>query len=144
MNYKAKKILKNARVLIVLATVLLELVAIHPSPNAEGVTIRSVMTNSSASLAGIASPKPTAPPTSKERITSMNNIPIKDITDYYKFISELIPNRTIQIKTDQKLYRLTTKPLINTTVLSEQEQKIGLQFSRSCKTMLSSGGSTEA
>lgn len=122
MKHKVKKIFKNLRVIITLIAIVLAIVAIHPS-TADGVTIRSVKVNSSASIAGIISPKPTAPPTSKERILSLNNVPINDISDYYDFVKDLQPNRTVQIKTNKKFYRLTTKPKLNITILSELEPK---------------------
>ena len=124
MNFKTKKIFTNVKVIIVLVAVLLALVAIHPVPNAKGVAIRNVLLNSSASIAGIESPKPTSSPTSKERMLSMNNEIIEDITDYYEFTNKLEPNRTVQIKTNKKIYRLTTKPLLNITYLDEKEPKI--------------------
>ncbi|TKJ17615.1 hypothetical protein CEE44_03715 [Candidatus Woesearchaeota archaeon B3_Woes] len=122
MKHKAKKIFKNLRVIITLVAIVLAIVAIHPS-TADGVTIRSVKTNSSASIAGIVSPKPTAPPTSKERIISMNNVPINDISDYHDFVKDLQPNRTVQVKTNVKFYRLITKPKLNITILSKLEPK---------------------
>jgi preprotein translocase subunit SecD len=118
---KTKKILTNFRVIIVLAFVLIALAAIHPSPGAEGVTIRNVRTNSSASLAGIESPKPTATPMNKERVVSMNNVPIEDSVDYYNFIDELKPNRTIHIKTNKAVYKLTTREAFETIELNETE-----------------------
>ena len=57
---KVKKIFINLRVIIFLAVILFAVVAINPQPFNKGVTIRNVMINSSASLAGIESPKPTA------------------------------------------------------------------------------------
>ena len=122
MKHKIKKIFKNVRVIITLVAIVFAIVAIHPS-TADGVTIRSVKTNSSASIAGLVSPKPTALPTSKERILSMNNVPINDISDYHDFVKDLQPNRTIQIKTNVKFYRLITKPKLNITVLNELEPK---------------------
>jgi preprotein translocase subunit SecD len=121
MNHKTKKIIKNVRVIIVLIAVILAIVAMQPNPSAKGVAIRSVVVNSSASLAGFTSPKPTAPPMSRERIVSMNNNPISDISDYYEFISTLEPNRTVQVKTNKQLYKLTTKPLLDITILGDQE-----------------------
>jgi len=123
MNNKLKKILKNFKVIIVLVAVLLAIVAIYPAPTAKGVAIRSVLTNSSASLAGIQSPKPTASPMRRVRIISMNNVPIDDIEDYYEFIETLQPNRTIQLKTNKKIYKLTTQPELNVTFLNELESK---------------------
>ena len=114
---KFKKIITNWRVILAFIFIVLALVSIYPNPFATGVTIRSVVTNSSASIAGIVSPKPTATPMSRERIISMNNIPIENLEDYYDFISTLKPNRTVHIKTNKNLYRLVTKPLTNDSEL---------------------------
>src|SRR3989338_5069732 len=107
MNYKIKHILTNWRIIILLIFIVVSLVAIHPTLS-KGVAIRNVITNSSASIAGIPQPKPNAQPVSRERIISINNAPIKDVEGYYKHVSTLGPNRTIQIKTTKGMYRLTT------------------------------------
>ena len=108
MNRKAKKIFKNPRVIILLAAMVLAVVAINPNPWNEGAAIRSVAMNSSASLAGIESPKPTVQPMSRERILSVDNEEIQDAQGYYEAVSGLNPNTTIQIKTNKALYKLTT------------------------------------
>ena len=121
---KLKKIFTRLRVIVALVAVILAVVAIYPNPWVEGVTIRSIELNSSASLAGIESPKPTAPPMSKERIISMNNIPIQDIAGFNDFIDSLTPNRSITIKTNKNTYLLKTLPEYNITILDETEEKI--------------------
>jgi preprotein translocase subunit SecD len=120
---KLKKIITHWRIILALIAIVLALVAIHPNPFVKGLAIRSVAFNSSASLAGIESPKPTASPMSRERIISMNNIPIENIEDYYDFISTLKVNRTVHVKTNKNLYRLVTKSEIEVTVLNETETK---------------------
>lgn len=121
---KIKEIFTKIRIVITLVAVLLAIVAIHPNPWVEGVAIRSVELNSSASLAGIESPKPTSSPMSKERITSINNIPIKNVLDYENFVSGLTVNRTITVKTNKQSYLLKTKPLYKITILNETEEQI--------------------
>ena len=121
---KIKKIFTNLRVIIALVAVILAITAIHPNPLVEGVAIRSIELNSSASLAGIESPKPTSAPMSKEIITSMNNIPIEDISDFTNFINSLTPNRSVTIKTNKNTYLLRTLPEYKITVLNETEKKI--------------------
>jgi len=83
---KLKKLLTDIRVIILLAALVMAIVAIHPSPGTEGVTIKAVQKNSLASLAGIENPKPKSTPLSKERILAMNNKPIKSIKDYYSIV----------------------------------------------------------
>ncbi len=120
---KLKKIFTNLRVIILLAVILFAVVAINPNPLNKGVTIRNVIINSSASLAGIESPKPTASPMSKERIISMNNKPINNVLDYYSFEAGLKPNRTVRIKTNKGIYRLITKYNTETIILNETINK---------------------
>ncbi len=120
---KLKKIFTNLRVIILLAVILFAVVAINPNPLNKGVTIRNVIINSSASLAGIESPKPTASPMSKEIIISMNNKPINNVLDYYSFEAGLKPNRTVRIKTNKGIYRLITKYKTETIILNETINK---------------------
>jgi preprotein translocase subunit SecD len=120
---RAKKIFTNLRVIIALVAILLAVVAIHPNPFVKGIAIRNIAFNSSASLAGIQSPKPTANPMSRERIISMNNVPIDNLQDYYDFVSSLKINRTINLKTNKGLYKLTTREKIEIKQLNETETK---------------------
>ncbi len=120
---KTKKIITHWRIILVLIFIVLAVVAIHPNPFAKGVTIRAVTTNSSASIAGITSPKPTTSPMSRERIITMNSKTINDLQDYYDFISTLKVNRTVHVKTNKNLYRLVTKPEVEIIELSETETK---------------------
>lgn len=127
MKYKLKTIFTNVRVLILLGFIVMALVAINPHPFAKGVAIRGVLTNSSASLAGIPQPKPTGTPMSKERIIAINNKPIDTVGDYYDFTNNLKINQSIQIKTNKGLYRLTvrekTKTIeLNETIIKEVEE----------------------
>ena len=101
---KTKKIFTNFKVIIALVAVLLAVFAIHPNPTAEGVAIRSINANSSASIAGIESPKPTATPMSRERVIAINNRPIENIEDYYEFEESLKANRTVHVRTNEGLY----------------------------------------
>jgi preprotein translocase subunit SecD len=123
MKETAKKMLKSVRIIILLAFIVMSIIAIHPSPSAEGAAIRSVARNSSASLAGIQSPSPTSTPMSKERVIAINNEPITNADDYMRFVSTLEPNRVVQLKTTKGFYQLKTKPLINITYLDEWENR---------------------
>ncbi len=114
-----KKIFLNPRIIIVLLALLISLYALAPNPFRDGATIRSVDRESAAAIAGISSPSPNEAPASKERIVSVNNVKIKNANDYYKAIEGLPPNRSIQIKTTRAAYRVSTKPLLNVTVLPE-------------------------
>ena len=106
MNYKIKKLITNWRVILLALFIVISLIAIHPTLS-EGVAIRSVLTNSSASIAGIPQPKPNIQPVARERIITINNKPINDIEDYYKHISTVSSNRSFTIKTTKGAYKLT-------------------------------------
>lgn len=117
MKKKAKKMFTNIRIIVLLIALLLAVVSINPHPNATGVAVRNVIQNSSASLAGIESPKAAIRPVARERIIAINNIPIKDIEDYYDVVNELKPNQTITVRTNKEAYKLTTKEEKNKTTI---------------------------
>ncbi len=109
MNPKLKKIFTNSRVIILLVVLLLAIIAIYPRPGVEGVVIRNVITNSSASEAGIRQPAATVKPVNRERILEINNKPIKTVEEYYDYTGTFSPNQSVQIKTNKGLYRLITR-----------------------------------
>ncbi|MBS3105014.1 hypothetical protein J4234_02045 [Candidatus Woesearchaeota archaeon] len=105
MNYKIRKLITNWRVILLALFIIISLIAIHPTLS-KGVAIRSVLTNSSASIAGIPQPKPNVQPVQRERIISINNIPIDDVESYYKSMASIGINRTFQIKTTKGAYKI--------------------------------------
>ncbi len=123
MNHKIKNLVTNWRVILLTIVIIVSLVAIHPTLS-KGVAIRSVITNSSASVAGISQPKPNIMPVARERIISINNAPINNVDEYNKYVSALAPNRSIQVKTTKGVYRLTTREAFVTVQLNETEEKI--------------------
>ena len=122
MNYKIKKLVTNWRIILLVIFIVLSLIAIRPTFG-EGVAIRSVVTNSSASSSGIAQPKPDIQPVFREKILSINNAQINSVEEYYKIISALSPNRTIQIKTTKGSYRITSREKFETIQLNETEER---------------------
>ena len=64
MNYKIKKLITNWRIILLTVLIVVSIVAIYPT-SSKGVAIRSVMTNSSANIAGIPQPKPNIQPVRK-------------------------------------------------------------------------------
>jgi preprotein translocase subunit SecD len=123
MNRKVKKIFTNTRVIILLVFLVLAVVAMHPNPYKRGVAIRNVITNSSANLAGVQSPKPNMAPMSREVITAINNRIITDVEDYSNAIMNLRPNMSIQVRTDEGLYRLIVKEEVEVVELNGTEWK---------------------
>ncbi len=104
-----KKIFTNWRVILLLIFVLFALIAINPSFGREGVTIRSVTTNSSASDAGMHSPTSKETPLAKERILSINGEEVKNVDDFYSLTSNLYLNQTIRIETSKDTYTLIVR-----------------------------------
>lgn len=104
-----KKAAFNLRTFILFTALLLCVFAINPHFFNEGVSIRSVEYNSSASIAGITNPKPTTPPLSREKITAINEIEIKNIADYYKAESSFSADEPVRVKTNKNLYSLIVK-----------------------------------
>ena len=102
----------------------LAIVAINPRPGAEGVMIKNVITNSSAAEAGIVQPLPSVKPVNRERILEIDNKPIKNVEEYYNYVNTLVPNQSVQIKTNKGLYRLTTREDIEVIELNETVEKI--------------------
>lgn len=120
---KFKKMLKNFRVIILLIFLVLAIVSINPNPWREGVTIRTVTTESSANIAGMTNPDPSSTPMARERIIEINDKPISDVTDYNNLIQTLEINSTVKIKTNERSYYLMVKPDIEIIELDELIEK---------------------
>ncbi|MBW2994979.1 hypothetical protein KY312_01365 [Candidatus Woesearchaeota archaeon] len=93
--------------MILLFFLLAALFAVSPMPWRSGVIIKSVERNSSAYNAGML-PEPKVRPVGKERIISVDNFPIKTSEDYYDYVSDIEPNRTVLIKTSKQTYRFSS------------------------------------
>jgi preprotein translocase subunit SecD len=117
-----KRVIFNWRVLLALFFIAAMLAALRPSPFNEGVVIKAVLRNSSADEAGVPLPKQGAPPLSRDKLVSINNIPIRTLQDYFDFTRTLQPNRTVQVRTSGGVYRLTTRPILKVTELNESEE----------------------
>lgn len=110
MKKVIKDIFLNWRVITLIIFLLFALVSIQPQFfGNEGVTIRSVAVNSSAALAGIENPSPTASPLAKEKILSFNGEPVSSTEDFYELSADLKSNRTVAIETNENIYSLYTK-----------------------------------
>ena len=122
MNHKIKRLFTNWRIIILILFLFGSLLTIHPTFG-EGVAIRSVVLNSSASAAGIPQPKPNILPVSREKIIAIGKDQIKNTDDYYRHIINLSANKTLQIKTTTSSYKVVTKESYNTIELNETEEK---------------------
>jgi len=99
-------ILKSGRIIFLLIVLALALVAIYPALWNEGVAIKGVVKDGPAYEAGIAQPKATSAPMTREVIKSINNIPIRNMEDYAAALKTLAVNTTAQLKTNKKTYRI--------------------------------------
>ena len=107
---KYKEIFKSWKIILLIILLVFSYVTIQPQLfGNEGVTIRSVETNSSAEIAGIQDPSPKLSPLSKEKIIFINGENVLDEESYYEIINALKPNRKITIETNKEFYKLETK-----------------------------------
>jgi preprotein translocase subunit SecD len=117
-----KKLFRSWKIWVLIACIIMALVAIWPNPWADGVAVRSVIKDSSASIAGFSNPKATATPMSREVIHYINNVPIKNIDDYTSATANLRINTTIVVKTNKDIYKIVVKPKIETILLNDTEE----------------------
>ena len=106
---KLKKVLKQTRVIILLIVLILSFILINYKFTDQGVIIKSIEKNSSASLAGMTNPTQGTSPTNKEKILSINNNEIKSIEDYLKLTNEFNIDDVITIKTNKGVYTFQKK-----------------------------------
>lgn len=111
---KLKEVFSSPRILLVLVILALFLIAIHWNPFAEGVVIKAVARNSTASLAGIEGPTSATRPMALEKIVSINGKPVATIDDYARLTAGLPANKTVQIATNKATYRVLVRPLLET------------------------------
>ncbi|MBW3011754.1 hypothetical protein KY311_01070 [Candidatus Woesearchaeota archaeon] len=104
---KSKKLLKDYRVLLLIFFLVGSLLAISPMPGRDGVVIRSIAKNSSAFDAGMQFDSK-ARPTARERILSIDTLPINTEDEFYSYVSTIEANRTVRITTNVKTYQLTS------------------------------------
>ncbi|MEM2121094.1 MAG: MMPL family transporter [Candidatus Woesearchaeota archaeon] len=123
MSTKIKRLLLNWRIILFLFILFCALIVIQPKPWNSGVVIRSVKPESAAYLAGIRGPTANQLPMSREKIILINNIPVRDVNDYYNIIKDFTYNQTIIIKTTKATYKLYTKPIIERIPLGEKENQ---------------------
>ncbi len=119
----AKKLFSNTRIIILIIALVLAILAIHPSINSSGVTIRSVESESIANLAGIMNPDPSTSPMSRERIEDINGKKIKNMDDYQEFINSLEIDQLVIISTNKGIYEMRTEADYDIIELNQTELK---------------------
>ncbi|MFC1769019.1 hypothetical protein ACFLZX_04615 [Nanoarchaeota archaeon] len=118
---KAKKILRNWRVIILLVFVLLSIVSLNPRPMREGVAIRSVQLDSAAADSGMESPLGTTRPIDREYIIKVNNQPVTSVDEFYDAMGPLEVNKSVLIETNLRTYRPIVKEDFEIIELNETE-----------------------
>ena len=109
MNRKIKDFFTNFRIILLLVSLLIGLIVIHPNPFVNGVIIKTVELNGSANQAGIINPGQEESPMARERIVSLNYQQIGNIADYYTVLSTLKPNLQYPLKTNKGTYYVIPK-----------------------------------
>ncbi len=113
--------LRRWRVILLLVVLVLSIISIRPVFWNEGASIRGIIPNSSANLAGIPQPAPNAHPMDREKIVSINNIPIRSADDYFAAVRDVKPDDLVLIETNKGTYHLNVKPIIQEVVTNETE-----------------------
>lgn len=139
MHPKLKAILTNVRIIVFLIFLVLAVVSINPQFGVEGVAVRNVLTNSSASDAKIVPPKAQATPTSREVIEMFDNKQIVDVYSWERQTAHLEANHTYSMQTNKGFYRITTRykteerptgRRINVTVEEVSNESVAVNDSR--------------
>ncbi|MEK6835629.1 MAG: hypothetical protein AABX55_01255 [Nanoarchaeota archaeon] len=97
------KTLLRFRVIFLLFFIIVSIIAINPKFNAEGVAIKAVDVNSTASLAGIKAQQDLTL-TNREIIKAINNIEINNLNDYNKALNSVKDNEVVRITTNKNQY----------------------------------------
>ena len=100
---KLFKVLRKFRVMLLIFFLLLSYFAINPSFKAEGVAIKSIEANSTASFSGLTF-NVNEQPRNREVIKSINYEEIKNLEDYANAVEKVKENETIRILTDKTEY----------------------------------------
>ncbi|MEK6907408.1 MAG: hypothetical protein AABW45_02675 [Nanoarchaeota archaeon] len=131
-----KKYLKF-RVLFLLFWILISIIAINPKLDTEGVAIKAVEKNSSASSAGI-NFDPSTTLTSREIIKEINNQEVKDLQDYAKILSSINESSVVRIKTDKQEYTMLKQKDLGLTVekISSSNVRRGLDLQGGTRVVL--------
>ncbi len=112
---KFKRILKDWRVIIVLISIVIALIALNPNPWREGISIKSVDKGSAADIAGVKA---------GSHIIAIDNEAVSTVGDFARLTYNLSVNDTVFIETDNAFYKLTVRPELLEIVLPELEEKI--------------------
>ncbi len=112
---KLRRMLKDVRVIIVLISIVVALIALNPNPWREGISIKSVEKGSAADIAGVKA---------GSHIIAVDNEKVNTIGDFARLTSNFSANDTVFIETGNAFYKLAVRPEVREIVLPELEEKI--------------------
>ena len=118
------RLFKKPRIVILILIFIFSLIAVRPNPWNEGASVRGIVPNSSAHIAGIPLPLPNMHPMAREKIVAVNSQPVVAAADYFAAVKGVKPNELVLIETDSAVYRLYAKPVVEEIVSNETEQVV--------------------
>jgi preprotein translocase subunit SecD len=136
---KARKIFTNVRIIILFVILLLCVIAINPHLDRDGVAIRQIERNSSASIGGMQNPAPNIAPTARERILEVNGEQVNDVAAFYHAIAGYPPNRSISVTTTEKTYLLVTRSILTPNSTKIVTENLGINIYEAPNTNLRLG-----
>ncbi len=150
MNFERfKSIIMRPRFIILIVALLLSLLSISPDfsvllGDSEGVAIKNVLPNSSASYAGMQASGQDVAVTQYEYITEIGGEHIEGLSDYYAKIAELKPGQIVTITTNENVYTLqvdneTASLETNQSQNEEKEIDLGLRVQERASTRIRKG-----
>ncbi len=116
-----KTIVKDWRIALFLVVLLFSIYLISPHFGVDGVAIRSIVKESAAFDAGLQNPSVDTQLVQREYIVTLNGLPVSSVEEYEKAISSLEANASVLLRTNKALYQITTRQILETTVLNETE-----------------------
>ncbi len=132
-----KKLMKNWKVIILVLFVIFAIITINPQVSSEGVVIKHVEQNSTASRAGIENPGD-VPETKLEKITSVNGNKVSELEEYINIINNLQEEEVLRITTNKGSYSLLNKGDLGLTVKEAPSSNIkkGLELAGGTRVVL--------
>lgn len=94
----------NWRMYVLILGIILSITLIDPQFSVEGIAIKNVNTNSSATFVGLKGPESDVMPTEREVMLKINEDEIKNKNDFIRIVDELELNQTVRITTNKKAY----------------------------------------
>jgi preprotein translocase subunit SecD len=119
------KVNMHPRLWILLAAVIISVLFIAPRPWVDGATIGSVTRDSPAAIAGLEGPSAGTAPVMRERVISLDGIPIKNANDYLAAQQQVQPDSLVQLRTNHDSYILQVPPENDTAY--NPENPLGLR-----------------